>query len=208
MQGTEEWFAKRLGKVTASRIGDVMAKGRSGAPSATRKNYMAQLVAERLTGVTAEGFTSPAIERGKEMEAEARLAYEIITGVQVAEIDFVEHPQISFSGASPDGLVGDDGLIEIKCPNTATHIDTLRGATISKAYRDQMQWQMACTGRRWCDFTSYDPRMPESMQLHVQCIYRDDEYIDEIESEVKAFLSEMDTMIADLCAKYQQKDAA
>lgn len=201
-QGTDEWHNDRLGKATASRASDILAKGKSG-PSAMRKNYMAELVAERLTGKRAEGFTSSAIERGNELEAEARLAYEIVNGVDVMETGFVPHPTIPMTGASPDGLIGDDGLIEIKCPNTATHLETLQGGIIQKAYRDQMQWQMECTGRAWCDFISYDPRLPEPMQMHVQRVMRDDEYLSEIRQEIIKFLDDLTALENDLRARFE-----
>lgn len=206
-QGTEEWHNERLGKATASRVSDVLAKGRNG-PSATRKNYLAELVAERLTGSRAEGFTSAAVERGKEMEAEARLAYEIITNSNVVEVGFISHPIIQMTGASPDGLVGDDGLIEIKCPNTATHIDTLTGGAIPKVYRDQMQWQMECTQRQWCDFVSYDPRLPEAMQIHVQRVMRDDEYLAEIRQEIIHFLDDLRALENELRSKFGKQEHA
>lgn len=207
-QGTEEWHSDRLGKATASRASDILAKGKSG-PSAMRKNYLAELVAERLTGKRAEGFTSPAVDRGNELEAEARLAYEITHGVDVVEIGFVPHPKILMTGASPDGLIGDDGLIEIKCPNTATHIETLQGGTIPKGYHDQMQWQMECTGRAWCDFVSYDPRLPESMQMHVQRVMRDDDYLNEIRPEIVKFLADLTALENDLRTRFEaQKSEA
>ena len=151
VQGSEEWFAARLGKATASKVADIVARTRSGY-AASRANYMAQLVAERLTGNVAESFTNDAMRWGIDQEPAARRAYEFYVGAEVTEIGFVTHPEIGMSGASPDGLVGDDGLVEIKCPNTAKHIDTLLGKAIEGKYLTQMQWQMACTGRQWCDF--------------------------------------------------------
>lgn len=206
-QGTPEWHNDRLGKATASRASDILAKGKSG-PSASRKNYMAELLAERLTGTVAEGFTSAAIERGSELEAEARLRYELQFGTAIETTGFVPHPTIAMTGASPDGLVGDDGLVEFKCPNTATHIETLRGGTILKTYRDQMQWQMECTGRLWCDFVSYDPRLPASMQMHVQRVPRDDQYLAEVRAEIIAFLNELDALVAEMVERFEQSEAA
>ncbi len=196
-QGTEEWEAARCGAVTASRIKDVMAKGQKGAPSKTRATYMGELIAETMTGVPADSFTSAAMQHGTDTEGEARAAYALLREA-VDEVGFVAHPSISRSGASPDGLVGDDGLVEFKCPNSATHIATLRGAKIARAYALQMQWQMACTGRKWCDFVSYDPRMRADLSVSIERIERDDELIAEIEAEVTAFLAEMDAAIADL----------
>lgn len=206
-QRTEEWFQSRLGKVTASKIADVMAQGRGGAPSATRATYRAQLVVERLTGVSYEGFRSAAMDHGTETEPQARATYILNTGRNVAEVGFVAHPRIEMTGASPDGLIGDDGLIEIKCPNSATHIATLRGADIDGKYLKQMQWQMACTGRAWCDFVSFDPRLPDKMQMLICRVPRDDALIAEMEAAVTAFLSEVDAEIADLQNRYMREAA-
>jgi putative phage-type endonuclease len=189
-QRTEEWFSARLGKVTASRVADVVAKTKSGY-SSSRANYMAQLVVERMTNKQAESYSNAAMEWGTEQEPLARAAYEAEVGVLVDEVGMIDHPTVEMSGASPDGLVGDDGLVEIKCPTTATHIDTLMGEEAPKKYYDQMQWQMSCTGRKWCDFVSFDPRMPEGLQLFVKRVERDDEYIAMLESEVATFLQEV-----------------
>lgn len=197
-QGTPEWFAARLGQVTASKISDVMAKGRNGAPSATRATYMGQLVAERLTGEAPEAFTNAAMEWGTEHEAQARARYTMTTGLAVDEAPYVPHPEIAGSGASPDGFAGDDGLVEIKCPNTATHIDTLRGGSIKRGYLLQMQWQMACTGRAWCDFASFDPRLPRELSLKVTRVERDAAMIADIEAAVRQFLFELDALEAEL----------
>lgn len=205
-QGSPEWHALRCGKVTASRIADMMAKTKTGW-GASRANYKAQLVAERLTGIVAESYTTAAMEWGKEKEAEARSAYGFSTNHPVEVIDFVTHPEIAMSGASPDAFVGSDGLVEIKCPNTATHIETLLGGTVPGKYVMQMQWQMACTGRDWCDFASFDPRMPEDMRLFVRRLSRDDEQIAEITKEVRAFLAEIDATVAQLTKMYRAEAA-
>lgn len=189
-QRTEEWFATRAGKVTASRVADVIAKTKSGY-SASRANYMAQLVAERLTGKPQESFSNAAMEWGNEQELYARAAYESKANVLVDEVGFVEHPSIALSGASPDGLVGSDGLVEIKCPNTATHIDYLLGKQVPAKYKPQMAWQLACTQRPWCDFVSYDPRLPERHQLFVVRYEPEAGYIQELEAEVSKFLYEV-----------------
>jgi putative phage-type endonuclease len=191
-QRTPEWHAARLGKVTASKIADVMASGRAGAPSVTRANYLAQLLCERLTGRAAEGYTSHEMQHGTDNEPIAINAYEMHADVIVTPIGFVDHPSIEMSGASPDGLVGTEGLIEVKCPNSATHLATLKGADIDSRYMKQMQWQMACTGRAWCDFVSFDPRMPDHMQLHVQYVRRDAEMIAQIEAAVLSFLADLE----------------
>ena len=193
-QGSDEWFAIRIGKVTASRVADIIAKTKSGY-STSRDNYMAQLVCERLTNQKAESFTNAAMQHGTETEPLARAAYEALKDVLVDEVGFVPHPSIKMAGASPDGLVGDDGLLEIKCPNTATHIDTLLNQSVPTKYFTQMQFQMACTGRKWCDFVSFDNRLPEELQLFVKRVPRDDTYIKLMESEIVQFIAELDDKI-------------
>lgn len=189
-QGTKDWFAERCGKATGSRIADVVARTKTGW-GAGRKNYMAQLIAERLTGEVAESYTNAAMQWGIDTEPEAVAAYAFLTGRDVQEVGFVPHPTIEDSGASPDRLVNDDGLIEVKCPNTATHIDTLLGQKIDRRYLIQIQWQLACTGRQWCDFASYDPRLPGHLSIFIQRVERDDKWIAELESDVTEFLSEL-----------------
>jgi len=196
-QGTEAWFNIRIGKVTASRVADVLAKTKTGY-STTRDNYMAQLVCERLTGQKGESFTNAAMQHGIETEAYARAAYEARYDVLVDEVGFVSHPTIEMSGASPDGLVGEDGLIEIKCPNTATHIETLLSESVPNKYYTQMQFQLSCTGRKWCDFVSFDNRLPTELQMFVKRVPRDDMYIKLIEDEIVKFLAELDTKINQL----------
>lgn len=197
LQRTPEWFELRLGKVTASRIGDLMAKTRSGY-SASRANYMTELAIQRLTGTVEQGFTSPAMLWGTEQESNARNAYSFFTDNEVNEIAFINHPTIEQAGASPDGLVGDDGLVEIKCPNSATHLDTLLTGKINNKYILQMQWQMACSGRKWCDFVSFDPRFPEDLKIFIKRVERDDKLIAEITAEVKKFLAELDGTMTQL----------
>ena len=202
IQGSEEWLRARCGKVTASRIADMMAKTKTGW-GASRKNYMAELIAERLTGNPAPGFSNAAMQWGIDTEPQARAAYEFFRDEAVEEIGLVEHPTIPMTSASPDGLVGDEGMIEIKAPNTATHIDTLLAKSIPGKYVKQMQWQMACAGRGWCDFVSFDPRMPEHLRLFVQRVPRNDEGIAEIEAAVVEFLVEMDQILAALALPEQ-----
>lgn len=202
-QRSAEWFQQRAGCLTASRVGDMMAKTKSG-PSASRANYAAQLIAERLTGEVAASFSNAAMQHGTDTEPKARLAYEFLHDVTVIEAPFVRHPSMEWAGASPDGLVGADGLVEIKCPNTATHIATLRGGSIDQKYIYQTQWQMACTGAVWCDFASYDPRLPIEMQLHVRRVERDDALIAEIETEALAFLNEIAATVAELENTYRK----
>lgn len=206
VQGSEEWKQARIGKVTASRVADVTAKTKTGW-GASRKNYMAELVAERLTGYAAEGFTSGPMQWGTETEPQARIAYEFFQDEKVQQVGFVNHPTIEMAGASPDGYVGDDGLIEIKAPLTATHIDTLLSGKIPEKYVTQMQWQMACSGRQWCDFVSYDPRLPEDMKLFVQRLPRDQAYITSLEIDVRAFLAELDGTVKALVAKLAKSAA-
>lgn len=189
-QGTDDWFAARLGKVTASRIADVVAKTKTGV-SASRGNYMAQLIVERMTGKPTESYSNTAMQWGTSTEPLARAAYEITTDLMVDEVGFVEHESLPMCGASPDGLVGDNGLIEIKCPNTATHIETLINGTIDNRYMLQMQWQMACTDREWCDFVSFDPRMPEALQLKIIRVNMNEMLIVELENQVEQFLNEV-----------------
>lgn len=203
IQGSDAWKALRCGKVTASRVADIVAKTKSGY-AASRANYMAQLIAERLTGIVAESYTNAAMQHGTDTEPEARAYYEFYQGVTVEQVAFCPHPKIDQAGASPDGLVGTDGLVEIKCPNTATHLETLLGQAIPSKYELQMQMQMACTGRAWCDFVSYDPRMPEHMRGFVKRMPRDDKRIAEIESEIASFLLEMAVKLSQLNSLYAE----
>jgi putative phage-type endonuclease len=195
-QGTPEWHQLRLGKVTASRVSDVMAKIKTG-ESASRKNYRAELVVQRLTGLPSESFTNAAMEWGTATEPMARIAYEITKEVLVEQVGFIEHPTIAMFGCSPDGLVH-DGMIEIKCPNSATHIEYLTDNKAPAKYINQMQCQMAVTGRKWCDFVSFDPRLPEDLQLFVVRVERDQKYIDSMEVEVVEFLTEVEGMVNQL----------
>lgn len=197
IQGSEEWHQARLGRVTASRVADVIAKTKSGW-AASRTNYAAELIAERLTGASQDRYTNAAMQWGVETEMEARAAYEFYHGCEVAEVGFIEHPTIVMAGASPDGLAGVDGLIEIKCPNTSNHIDTLLNRAVPGKYHWQMMWQMACTGRQWCDFVSYDPRLPEDLRLFVRRVDRNDEEVEYLETEVTSFLCELEETLGKL----------
>ena len=203
-QRSPEWFTARLGKVTASRVADVIAKTKSGY-SASRANYMAELVCERLTGRSGDFYQNAAMVWGTETEPMARSAYEAHSGNLVTETGLVLHSSISDAAASPDGLIDEDGLVEIKCPNTSTHIDTLLDEKVPSKYVTQIMWQMACTGRKWCDFVSYDPRMPEHMQIFVKRVERDDDIIVELEREVEKFLSELDEKITTLTKLYNKE---
>lgn len=195
-QRSPEWFAARLGCVTASRVKDVMASGRGGAPSATRKNYMMELLCERLTGQQggADLSRNAAVQRGVDLEPFAGMAYESDRGVMIVESGLVMHPTIARFGASPDGLVGEDGLLEIKCPNTATHVATMQSGRHDPQYEWQMLAQMACTGRQWVDFVSYDDRLPEALQYVCHRFERDFKRIREMEAAIKDFLEELDEL--------------
>lgn len=202
-QGTEEWKQARAGVVTASRIADVLAKIKSG-EAAARRDYRAQLVAEILTGRPQEdGFQSAEMLWGTEQEPLARSAYEVATGHLVDLVGLVIHPEIERAGASPDGIVAADdvngtGLVEIKCPKTATHLQYLLDDVIPVKYEPQMMWQMACTDAQWVDFVSYDPRLPLKHQLFVKRLERDPQRIMEIEAEVIVFIREADAIITKL----------
>ena len=197
-QGSPEWLAARAGKVTASRINDVMAAK----TTAAYRDYRAQIVAEILTGQPQEsGFTNAAMQWGTEQEKFARAEYELACDWTVNEVGIVLHPTIERGAASPDGLVSTNGLVEIKCPKTATHLQTLIDKKQPRQYENQMLWQMACTGREWCDFVSYDPRLPEDLQLFVHRFDRDDKRIAEIEEAVTQFLSEVDDLIDNIRKK-------
>lgn len=205
VQGSPEWRQMRCGKVTASRISDVMAQGQG----KSRASYARQLVAERLTGVPTEGFKSASMERGNEAEASAREAYEYHTGTFVDQVAFIDHPTIDMSGASPDGLVGADGGVEIKCPDSTTHIDTLQGKSIDGGYLKQIHWNMACTGRKWWDYISYDPRMKDpAMRLFIKRVHRDEAMIEAIESAVKDFLVDVRGTVGQIRNQYVNRDAA
>ena len=189
-QRTEEWFAQRLGKVTASRVADVIAKTKTGA-SASRDNYATQLVLERLTNKQAEFYSNAAMQWGTETEPMARQAYELKRGVFVDEVGFIDHPTIEMSGASPDGLVGKNGLVEIKCPESKTHMEYLLNGKAPAKYIPQMMWQMAFTGREWCDFVSFDPRFPENLQILVVKVEYDPTYVKMLELEITQFLDDV-----------------
>lgn len=205
-QRSAEWFSARLGRLTASRVADMMAKTRTGW-GASRSNYAWELAIERLTGEPTPSFCSPAMQWGIETEDRARAAYQIHALCNVEEVGFVEHPKL-FAGASPDGLIGADGMLEIKCPNPATHGETLLNGTIADKYLKQMQFQMACSGRQWCDFVSFDPRFPEPMQLWVKRVECDEGAIAEIEDCAAEFLAEVEQTVARLRERYAMQEAA
>lgn len=207
VQGSDAWKAIRCGRVTASRISDIIAKTKSG-PSASRANYLAQLVCERLTGVVADSYQSAAMAQGTEMEPDARSAYEFYQGVKVDQIAFAEHPTIKDAGCSPDGLVGSDGLVETKCPQPAAHLETLLSQAVPTKYLPQIHWQMACTGRAYCDYVSYNATFPEHMRLFIARVHRDEAKIKELEEAVAGFLLEMAVKLSELNSLYGEKAAA
>lgn len=180
-QRTEDWYTARVGKITASRIKDLPAKPKAGK---CLNDILTKILSERLTGEPTPTFINKTMQWGIDCESLARQAYELAKFCTVVEVGLIDHPTIPMSGASPDGLVGDDGLVEIKCPETTTHANTLLTGQVPSEYLPQMMWQMACTGRAWCDFVSYDPRMPEHLQIKIIRVMRDDEVIGELESEV------------------------
>lgn len=199
-QRTPEWYAKRVGKVTASRIADLLAKTKTGAPSATRQSYIAQLVAERLTGEPQGPDLSrnPHVQRGVELEPDCRSGFEFMEGLQVALIDWCDHPSIEMAGCSPDGLVDDNAVWEGKCPDVKTHVEYLLRETPPPDYVPQVQWQMACTGRAIAYLTSYCPKMPAHLQIKTWRIERDETKIAELESAAQAALAEVDEIVKKL----------
>jgi putative phage-type endonuclease len=198
VQGSPEWRQARCGSLGASGLTAALAKTKSGAQSAGRKNTIAQLVAERMTGRVARGFTSRAMEWGTETEDQARAMYAFVTNNTIRQVGLVRHPTIAGAHASPDGFVNDDGLVEIKCPNTATHIYTLLNGSIDNEYLTQMQWQMACTGRAWCDFVSFDPDMPDDKSIWIRRVRRDEAIVQRLESDVRLLLREVEATIQQL----------
>jgi hypothetical protein len=208
-QGSPQWHAARCGRVTGSRIADVVRKGKGGEPSKMRATYIGDLVAERLSGVQdGNGFISGPMQWGKDCEDKARAVYGFMFDVAPKKVGFIVHPKFDMAGCSPDSLVGDDGGLETKCPNSATHLSTLMGAKIDPDYVKQMQWNLACTGRQWWDYVSFDPRFPPEMQLHRTRVYRDDLVIKELEDAVEILLREVASTVEELSKKYLNKEAA
>ena len=193
-QGSPEWFQMRLGKVTASRVADILAKTKTG-PSASRQNYLIELALQRTTGIIQESYSNAAMEWGTQTEPQARVAYEVNTNNFVDQVAFIDHPSIKWFGCSPDGLVSDRGLLEIKCPNSATHWEYFKAKEPPKKYFIQMQAQIAVTGRDWCDFVSFDPRMPDRSQLLIVRVDKDEAFIAEMEAEIVKFLSEVEVEV-------------
>ena len=214
-QGTDAWKAARCGRVTASRIKDILAKGKSGAESASRRDYRMQLACEILTGQPQEDtFYSKEMAWGNEQEPYARPAYQVSEGVLVDQVGMVLHPETDRAAASPDGLIGWDGenvlegLIEIKCPKTATHIGYIQAGGVPTDYQSQMIWQMACTGAKWVDFVSFDPRLPDNLQLYICRFTPTPDQIQEVEREVARFINEVDCLVSTLKRYGQEEQVA
>lgn len=195
-QRTDQWQLNRLGKATASRISDVIGRTKSGSFLAARDSYKWQLVRERITGVPTDSRVTAAMQWGIDNEDDARTFYEVLYGKFVNQVGFIDHPSIEMSGASPDGLVDDDGLIEIKCMETVNHLRAIYNREMPDYYVAQCQWQMAVTGRKWCDLTIYDPRVPDTLQLRRFRIKRDDEVIAGLEHDVSIFNNEIDEIVS------------
>lgn len=206
-QGSAQWLDARRGKITASRIGYVLDTLKKGGEGASRRNYRIELLAERLSGRTEDHYMSPEMLWGKELEPEARSGYEIDTGNMVERVGFVLHPSFDYAGASPDGLVGADGGLEIKCPKTTTHIKWMLAGTVPEEHQAQCLWNMLCTDRMWWDFASYDPRLPDGLKLFTVRIERDESRIAKIEQEVVQFNDELEALADDLRKRIKSSPA-
>ena len=200
-QRSEAWYRARLGKVTGSRVAEATARTKSGW-GAAREVYMVELMTERLTGIPMDSFRSAAMQWGVDMEPQARAAYAFHTDVDVVEVGFAAHPVLAMAGCSPDGLIGSEGMLQIKCPNPRTHMNTLLTGEIDPDYIKQMQWEMACTGRVWSDFVSYDPRLPAPYSMFIQRVERNPEFIGAQEADVATFIAELDAKLATLAARF------
>lgn len=207
-QRSEEWRKARLGSLGSSRIYDSGARTKGGGYGASRGNLMAELLLERLTGRAVDHFVSAAMAAGIETEPEARAAYVFYSGHDVGEVGLFRHPRIAMTHASPDGVIGQDGLLEIKCPEPKAHLETLLAQKIPEKYVKQMTWHLACSGRQWVDYVSYNPSFPEAMRLFVKRLLRDEAAIAELEAEVEKFLAELDAKIEAINKLYGQREAA
>ena len=200
-QRDQEWFAARASRFTASRFADLMATTKSG-PSTSRKNLIVQIAIERITGTTEDSYTNAAMQRGIDLEPEARMVYELTTGNIVEEVDFIQHSTLSFVGVSPDGLIGDDGMIEIKCPSAMSkHLDALRNGAHAVEYKWQVQGQLWVAEREWNDAVSYDPRFPEGKRLAIKRVWRDEKMIEQLEAECIAANEEVEQIVKELMEK-------
>ena len=200
-QNSAKWIWARTGRITASRICDFMATLKRGGEAASRRDYRAELIAERLTGRAENRYVGKEMRYGSEQEPFARTAYEMRTENIVDQVGFVFHPRLDFSGASPDGLIREDGGLELKCPKTTTHLAYMAAGTVPKEYEYQMLWNMACTQREWWDFVSFDARLPEKLRLFIVRMSRDESRIGEIEREVITLNNEIDTICEQLGAE-------
>lgn len=207
-QGSDEWRLARAGSLGASQVHGALVKLKTGGWGAERANIAAALVCERLTGLPSPNYVNAAMQHGIDSEALARDSYAHRFGVEVVQTSLYRHPEIAWTHASPDGMIGADGLVEIKAPLTSTHLDTLITGNFPVRYITQCQWQMACTGRQWTDLVSFDNRLPPAMQLFVKRVDRDDALILNLEHEVSAFLAEIDETVATLRARYEAREAA
>lgn len=199
MQRTDDWFARRRGKLTGSAFGDVMNIIKGGAPGAGRRELVARLALERLTGSTVDTFQNEAMRRGIELEPEARATYEADTGELVETIDFIDHPTLDFVGVSPDGLIGSDGMVEFKCPaSQSKHLDALRRGEHAVEYRWQLHGQLWVAEREWVDCVSYDPRFPEHLRLARKRVYRDEAAIQQLDAECRRANDDIEQIVAEL----------
>jgi putative phage-type endonuclease len=192
-ENREEWLKQRLGLVTGSAISNVLMDS----SKAGYRNYMAQLVCERLTGEPTETYISPAMQHGIDTEDEARAAYMARNAVIVEEVGFIRHPKLE-AGCSPDGIVGQDGLIEIKCVQPATALDLLESKKVPADHYNQIQWQLAVTGRDWCDYVVYQPKLPERLRLNVMRVVRNQSDILNMTVKVEQFLEELNRKVKKL----------
>lgn len=201
IQGSAEWKLARAGSLGGSSLHEAVARTKSGW-GASRANLMSRLLVERLTGAPQDTYTNAAMQWGSETEPQARSAYQFEAGVLVKQVGLIKHPTIAGTHSSPDGLIADRGVLEVKCPATTTHLDRLLGDPIPSKYVIQMQWAMACSGRDWCDYVSFDPRVPENMRIHMERVHRDDKHIAELEGQVRQFLDELRIKLVELTARY------
>jgi putative phage-type endonuclease len=200
IQGSASWFQKRVGALTGSRIYEACAKSKKGEYYASRENLLYEKLIERLTGQAAQHFVSDAMQWGSMYEGEARAVYETQKGTLVTECAYFPHPSIAHSGASPDGLVGEDGVIEIKCPTTGVHLETILSGAIPEKHTYQMAWEIESSGRKWCDFVSYDPRLPGNLSFFCMRYTPEPEFLEYLRAEVVKFLAELDELEASVRA--------
>lgn len=206
-QGSAEWLEYRRGRITASRIADVIDRLKKGGEGASRRNYRTEIIAERLSGRSEEHYVSPEMDWGSEYEAHARAAYEIANDVMADTVGFILHPTLDYSGASPDSLIGDDGGLEVKCPKTTTHIKWMQAGVVPEEHQAQCLWNMACAERLWWDFVSYDPRLPDGLKIFIVRMERDGTRIADIEAEVIQFNQEVEFAVAQLRKKVIERPA-